>query len=63
MDDRELAELAALPAILDYLISKRQPIHDNTSDPRGARYLKTPTISPRDLAPYIAAISATDRSD
>ncbi len=33
MDDRELAELAALPAILEFLISKRQPAHDNTSDP------------------------------
>lgn len=33
MDDRELAELAALPAILEYLIESRRPAHDNTSDP------------------------------
>lgn len=33
MDDREMAELAALPAILQYLIVKRQPPQDNTSDP------------------------------
>lgn len=33
MDDRELAELAALPAILKYLIDQRQPKHDDTNDP------------------------------
>ncbi len=33
MDDREMAELAALPAILQYLIIKRQPAHSDTSDP------------------------------
>lgn len=33
MDDREQAELAALPAILEYLMEKRQPKHDDTSDP------------------------------
>ena len=33
MDDREMAELAALPAILDYLIENRRPAHDDTSDP------------------------------
>ncbi len=32
MDDRELAELAALPAILEYLIEQRQPPHKDTSD-------------------------------
>lgn len=34
MDDRELAELAALPAILNYLIVARRPAHDDTSDPK-----------------------------
>lgn len=34
MDDRELAELAALPAILEYLIANRQPAHDDTADPK-----------------------------
>lgn len=33
MDDREMAELAALPAILQYLIVKRQPAHSDMSDP------------------------------
>lgn len=33
MDEPESAELAALPAILQYLIIKRQPKHDDTSDP------------------------------
>ena len=33
MDDREHAELAALPAIIKYLIDERRPPHDNTSDP------------------------------
>lgn len=33
MDDREMAELAALPAILQYLIAERRPKHDDTSDP------------------------------
>ena len=33
MDDRELAELAALPAILHYLIAERRPAHKDTSDP------------------------------
>lgn len=33
MDDREYAELAAVPAILQYLIAERRPAHDNTSDP------------------------------
>jgi hypothetical protein len=33
MDDREFAELAALPAILKYLIEERRPKHDDTSDP------------------------------
>ncbi|MBT8132102.1 MAG: hypothetical protein KJO35_07525 [Gammaproteobacteria bacterium] len=32
MDDREMAELAALPAILEYLIAQRQPRHDDTND-------------------------------
>ncbi len=34
MDDREMAELAALPAILQYLIVNRRPAHDDTSDPK-----------------------------
>ena len=33
MDDRELAELAALPAILHYLIAERRPAHKDTSGP------------------------------
>ncbi|NND65218.1 MAG: hypothetical protein HKM24_04550 [Gammaproteobacteria bacterium] len=33
MDDREHAELAALPAILNYLLAKRQPPHSDTDDP------------------------------
>lgn len=33
MDDRELAELAALPAILQYLIAERRPAHKDTADP------------------------------
>lgn len=33
MDDREMAELAAVPAILKYLIEARQPAHNDTSDP------------------------------
>ena len=33
MDDRELAELAALPAILQYLLVHRRPAHDDTNDP------------------------------
>ena len=33
MDEREQAEMAALPAILQYLIENRRPPHDNTSDP------------------------------
>lgn len=33
MEDRELAELAALPAILQHLIAQRQPKHDDTADP------------------------------
>ena len=33
MEDREMAEPAALPAILQNLIARRQPPHDNTSDP------------------------------
>jgi hypothetical protein len=33
MDDREMAELAALPAILQHLISERRPKHDDTADP------------------------------
>lgn len=33
MDDREAAELAALPAIMQYLIANRRPPHDNSSDP------------------------------
>jgi hypothetical protein len=33
MDDREQAELAALTAILQYLIVNRRPPHDNSSDP------------------------------
>lgn len=33
MDDRELAELAALPAILQYLMVARRPKHDDTDDP------------------------------
>ncbi len=33
MDDREHAELAAVPAILQYLIAERRPAHDNTNDP------------------------------
>lgn len=33
MDDREMAELAASPAILQFLISERDPKHDDTSDP------------------------------
>lgn len=28
-----MAELAALPAVLQYLIEKRQPSHSDTSDP------------------------------
>ncbi len=34
MDDREMAELAAVPAILQYLISERRPDHANTNDPK-----------------------------
>ncbi|NNC76567.1 MAG: hypothetical protein HKN77_01310 [Woeseiaceae bacterium] len=34
MEDREMAELAALPAILTYLIANRQPSHSDTSDPK-----------------------------
>ena len=33
MDDREMAELAALPAILQQLIAARGPRHDDTNDP------------------------------
>lgn len=33
MDDREMAELAALPAILQYLITNRKPSDSDTSDP------------------------------
>lgn len=33
MDDREHAELAALPAILGYLINERRPAHNDTNDP------------------------------
>lgn len=33
MDDRELAELAALPAILQYLFQARAPQHADTNDP------------------------------
>jgi len=33
MDDREQSEMAALPAILQYLLVIRRPPHDNTSDP------------------------------
>ncbi len=33
MDDREQAELAALPAILQYLLAERRPPHADTSDP------------------------------
>lgn len=34
MDDRELAELAALPANIRYLIAERHPAHDDTADPK-----------------------------
>lgn len=34
MDDRELAELAALPAIIQYLIAERHPAHNDTADPK-----------------------------
>ncbi len=34
MDDREQAELAALPAILNYLIVNRRPSHSDTADPK-----------------------------
>lgn len=33
MEDRERAELAAVPALLQFLIAERKPPHDNTSDP------------------------------
>lgn len=33
MQDRDHAELAALPAILQYLIAERKPPHDDTRDP------------------------------
>jgi hypothetical protein len=33
MDDREYAELAALPAIMQYLIEQRKPAHNDTADP------------------------------
>ncbi len=33
MDDREMAEIAALPAILSYLLAARSPKHDDTNDP------------------------------
>jgi len=33
MDDNDMAELAALPAILNYLIDNRKPKHDDSSDP------------------------------
>ena len=33
MDDKELAELAALPALMQYLIAERKPKHDDPSDP------------------------------
>ena len=33
MDERLQAEMAAIPAILQYLMSQRKPAHDNTSDP------------------------------
>lgn len=33
MDDREMAELAALPAILQYLLEARKPKQDDTNDP------------------------------
>lgn len=33
MDDREYAELAAVPALLQYLLSERRPPHDDTKDP------------------------------
>ncbi len=34
MDDREYAELAAIPAILQYLLEERKPAHDDTNDPK-----------------------------
>jgi len=33
MDDREQGTLAALPAILEYLMNERRPRHDDTNDP------------------------------
>jgi len=33
MDNREHAELAAVTAILQYLIAERKPAHDDTTDP------------------------------
>lgn len=33
MDDNDKAELAALPAILTYLLEARKPRHDDSSDP------------------------------
>ncbi|MBT8085921.1 MAG: hypothetical protein HKN35_15540 [Woeseia sp.] len=34
MDDRETGTLAALPAIITYLINERRPAHDDTNDPK-----------------------------
>lgn len=34
MDDRETGALAALPAILTYLLNERRPSHDDTDDPK-----------------------------
>ncbi len=33
MDDREKGAIAALPAILTYLMNERRPKQDDTSDP------------------------------
>lgn len=33
MDDRELAELAALPAILQHFVAERGPKHDDINGP------------------------------
>lgn len=40
MDDREMAELAALPAILHYPISERRPDHGDTNDPKWSQVLE-----------------------
>ena len=59
MDDNDLAELAALPAILDYLLKQRQPKHDDSSDPVWKETFKEANY----LAQRFGATYARERRD